>query len=416
MIQCRNNVKQLATSLHNFESARRYFPGHGGEQPPNRVDFGPERRARAAGIPPTSNWILQSLPYMEQGALAKLLIAGSQGHGNPDELAVAVKTPVPSLYCPSRRPPQAYPLWSEVEIAVYGPAGARTDYAINGGSSEQGPTSDASDLSPDGGDTPDITLAEDGVWALGVRTKARSIVDGLSNTYLVGEKAMDSLQYETGRDVGDRAPIAALLSHHGAANSYVRFAARTPAVDVENNCRACHNFGSAHPTSMNMSMADGSVHALSYETDIYTHRAQATIAAEEVAGEPPVVVIVVRPREVRADDFRSNSRAVLGGCLCPRTPPRATGVCQCLARVHALVHLHLIPSGPNARQPAARRHVGESAAADFASHPERMTAISPGLVAPATYPGSPIPTHPHASPTLKELQHRVACPRPGAHA
>lgn len=296
MIQCRNNVKQLAASIHNFESARRYFPGHGGELPPNRVDFGSERLAQAKGIAPRGNWILQSLPYMEQAALAEVLVAGSQGRGNPAELAVAVKTAVPSLYCPSRRYPQAYPLVSDAEIATYGAAGARTDYALNGGSAVSAsapgsadpntaaPSSASADALDDG-DAPDIALIADGVWALGARTKAQSIVDGLSNTYLVGEKAMDSLQYETGRDVGDRAPIGALLSHGGAANSYVRFAARTPAVDVENNCRACHNFGSAHPTSMNMSMADGSVHALSYETDVYAHRSLATIAAEDVA--PP---------------------------------------------------------------------------------------------------------------------------------
>jgi len=29
--QCRNNLKQIATGLHNFESARRFFPGYAGE-------------------------------------------------------------------------------------------------------------------------------------------------------------------------------------------------------------------------------------------------------------------------------------------------------------------------------------------------------------------------------------------------
>ena len=94
---------------------------------------------------------------------------------------------------------------------------------------------------------------------------------------------MDTLHYETGKDIGDRSPVAGLTAHAGSANSYVRFAAQAPAVDVENNCRACHNFGSAHPTSMNMSLADGSVQSLSYTMDIELHRALSTIAGEEVA-------------------------------------------------------------------------------------------------------------------------------------
>jgi hypothetical protein len=199
-----------------------------------------------------------------------------------------VKAPVESLYCPSRRAPVAYPLVNDFNSA-FGPYGARTDYAICGGSSTNtgAGAEGAAGMSNagNGGASASITLAQDGVWSLGVRTSAKSIVDGLSNTYLVGEKAMDILHYETGRDVGDRGPVAGLRSDGAAANSYVRFAAQPGAVDVENNCRACHNFGSAHPWSWNMSMADGSVHALSYQMDVYLHRALATIAGDEVAGE-----------------------------------------------------------------------------------------------------------------------------------
>src|SRR5688572_10516954 len=32
--QCRNNLKQIAVSFHNFESTKGYFPGHGGEREP----------------------------------------------------------------------------------------------------------------------------------------------------------------------------------------------------------------------------------------------------------------------------------------------------------------------------------------------------------------------------------------------
>ena len=55
MTQCRNNIKQVTTAIHNFESARRYFPGHAGEKPPIRVEVGDDRRMRIEGMTPTGN-------------------------------------------------------------------------------------------------------------------------------------------------------------------------------------------------------------------------------------------------------------------------------------------------------------------------------------------------------------------------
>jgi prepilin-type N-terminal cleavage/methylation domain-containing protein len=275
MTQCRNNLKQVAFAAHNYESAHCYFPGHSGEPEPNRADFGQERRERALGMPITGNWLLQTLKYMEDGRIADVLIAAAEGRAKPADVRDAVSTPIPSLYCPSRRSPVAYPL-VEAEQEAYGDWGARTDYGINGGN-----TTD------DGGggadlEKPDIKVKDDGVWALGRHTAPRHIVDGLSKTYLVGEKAMDTLHYTTGRDVGDRGPIAGLKDNSGVTNSYVRFAARPPAQDIPHNCAACHNFGSAHVAGLNMSMADGSVHIFSYGMDIYVHRALASIAGEEI--------------------------------------------------------------------------------------------------------------------------------------
>jgi hypothetical protein len=94
---------------------------------------------------------------------------------------------------------------------------------------------------------------------------------------------MDILHYTTGEDVGDRAPIAGLTDNFGAANSYVRFAASPPARDVADNCLACHDFGSAHFTSWNMSMADSSVRSFSYAMDVRLHRIFASIDGEEKA-------------------------------------------------------------------------------------------------------------------------------------
>jgi type II secretory pathway pseudopilin PulG len=276
MTQCRNNLKQVALSTHNFESARRYLPGHSGELEPNRADFGDERRTRALGMPVTGNWLLQALTYMEEGLIADILIAAAEGKADPTQVRVAVRTPVPSFYCPTRRAPIAYPL-VHAEQEAYGDLGARTDYAINGGNTtNEGGGGD--DL-----ENPNIRVKDDGVWALGRQTSARKIVDGLSKTYLVGEKAMDTLHYTTGEDVGDRGPLAGLSDNSGAANSYVRFAARPPAQDIPNNCAACHNFGSAHYAGWNISMADGSVRSMSYDMDIQLHRALASIAGGDTA-------------------------------------------------------------------------------------------------------------------------------------
>jgi hypothetical protein len=228
-------------------------------------------------MPFTGNWLLQSITYMEDALIADTLISAGMGTATQSQLRLAVTSPIPILYCPSRRAPVAYPLVRDEE-ETYGPLGARTDYAINGGSSTS--------TGRKGRPAFNIKLELDGVWSLGRKTALQKIVDGSSNTYLVGEKAMDVLHYTTGTDVGDRAPIAGLKDNSGASNSYVRFAVRPPSRDIENNCAACHEFGSAHPATLNMSMADGSVQSFNYGMDVRLHRMLASIDGGEVSDNP----------------------------------------------------------------------------------------------------------------------------------
>jgi prepilin-type N-terminal cleavage/methylation domain-containing protein len=253
--QCRNNLKQIATSLHNFESSRRFFPGYGGESQTYNTTFDTAHKDLAKNWPKTGNWILQSLNFMEDLQVADILIAYARGKATVAEAKTAVTVSIPMFNCPSRRPAIAYPLIAP-EKGIFGPLGARTDYAMNGGSGTQ------------------------------VSNYTIKFVDGTSNTYLVGEKAMDTLKYLTGDDFGDRSPLAGLASSAGATNSYVRFAVQSPFRDVSNNCMSCHNFGSAHPASWNISMADGSVRSLSYAMDVKLHRALASISGHEVSDEP----------------------------------------------------------------------------------------------------------------------------------
>ena len=127
-----------------------------------------------------------------------------------------------------------------------------------------------------------ITNQGDGVWVLGKRVKSNRVFDGLSYTYLLGEKAMDSMRYTTGDCFGDRAPLAGWTGVRGTSHSYVRYAARQPQLDSVRSCLVCHDFGSAHPAGWNAAMTDGSVRLINYEMDIEIHRANASVDGREI--------------------------------------------------------------------------------------------------------------------------------------
>jgi hypothetical protein len=117
---------------------------------------------------------------------------------------------------------------------------------------------------------------------MGKRVKLNRVFDGLSFTYLLGEKAMDSLRYTTGDCFGDRAPLAGFKDTGISSHSYVRYAARQPQLDSVNNCLVCHDFGSAHPAGWNAAMADGSVRLMSFYQDLEVHRANASVDGHEI--------------------------------------------------------------------------------------------------------------------------------------
>ncbi len=94
---------------------------------------------------------------------------------------------------------------------------------------------------------------------------------------------MDSEKYTTGTDFGDRGPIMGCAQLEAGANANVRFASRSPRMDHKASCTNCHDFGSAHFSGWNVTMADGSVRSMSYDLDLLVHRALASIDRGEVA-------------------------------------------------------------------------------------------------------------------------------------
>jgi prepilin-type N-terminal cleavage/methylation domain-containing protein len=275
LVQCKNHLKQIALACHNYESTFRMLPGYSGEAQPWEIVYTQVRnpQPRLAG----GNWLAQAMLFLERADLAlHHATLTSQATVNLDDATRAlVKSPIETFHCPSRRDAKPYPL-IEPFLSRLGDAGARTDYAMCGGAAE-----------PDATHAERIHVNRDGVWILGQRVAMNRVFDGLSNTYMLGEKAMDSLKYDTGTCFGDRAPVVGWVESRTATHSYVRYAALTPKLDKKDNCLACHNFGSAHPAGWNAAMADGSVRLQSFSLDLDLHRAQSSVDGHEVISAHP---------------------------------------------------------------------------------------------------------------------------------
>jgi prepilin-type N-terminal cleavage/methylation domain-containing protein len=98
------------------------------------------------------------------------------------------------------------------------------------------------------------------------RVTSAHILDGLTMTYLVGEKFMAADRYRTGTDAGDGGILFA-----GYSSSNTRFGLEAPRQD-ERNASAPTAFGGPHRAGFTIAFGDGSVRTLPYEIDPAVHK------------------------------------------------------------------------------------------------------------------------------------------------
>jgi len=107
---------------------------------------------------------------------------------------------------------------------------------------------------------------QDGMVARMSRVQAGSVLDGLSNVYLVAEKYVQADGYDGGIDDGDGSILYA-----GYSASNIRWADGSPRKDTNGEAHESV-FGSAHSGTWNAAFGDGSVRSMSYDINLGVHK------------------------------------------------------------------------------------------------------------------------------------------------
>lgn len=283
--QCINNLKQMALSIHNFESALQVLPTGGDKPHPvfflcGGVPCGPDKQAMG--------WGYQILPYLEEGAIQNVL-----------DVEV-IKTKIIDMYiCPTRGKARIRPGVLRVLMDYVGTTAAEDTVNFLSWNTKLGdnattlPTKEPLEFSywgkdckgacgldcPEGGlprnmNYPGmIVRCPTDVYCDPPRsTNSTSLIslgdvtDGTSKTMMLGEKWLNTTKYDTGDWHDDQ----------GWADGWdpdtVRSTAFRPMKDASQNPPeggdyAGYAFGSAHAAGFNTALGDGSARMMRYDVD-----------------------------------------------------------------------------------------------------------------------------------------------------
>jgi prepilin-type N-terminal cleavage/methylation domain-containing protein/prepilin-type processing-associated H-X9-DG protein len=292
-IQCSNNLKQIGLGMLNYEGVFKRFPsGHechasNGQGKTNGVISSPYY---------FWNWAIQLLPFVEQDNLYKQY-DNTVTNDAPANQAVC-QTFVSVYACPSdpninqlMTPASTFGLGTARQYmtgSYRGVAGIANPNAPipAGGSSPPdwgGYPNEVADLiaTPPGVATRGILHGVDD-WTLQKNERIGNIIDGTSNTLMVGERATRTTT-NRGTFWADSFNLYSLSS--GSTTSASLLADYTACINSLNGadgypCK--YGWGSFHPNLINFVMCDGSVRGISTGIDMTVFQSLCTIAGSEV--------------------------------------------------------------------------------------------------------------------------------------
>jgi prepilin-type N-terminal cleavage/methylation domain-containing protein/prepilin-type processing-associated H-X9-DG protein len=244
--QCQNNLKQIGLAFHSHHDALQFFPTGGWDwtTPPTYVNGVP-----AVGAEQQAGWGFQILPYIEQQAVW----SGGQATTDFDRALVAMGSPIKTFFCPTRRAPQTVTYNIPGYLGGIDAKHALCDYAAS-------------------------NLDNTGVVRQFRPTRMADIVDGTSNTCMVGDKRLNLARLGQPQADDNEGYTC------GWNEDTVRWTSQRPQPDFigDPSLYGGKLFGSSHIGRFNMAFADGSVRSISYSISQATFKALGDVADGQV--------------------------------------------------------------------------------------------------------------------------------------
>jgi prepilin-type processing-associated H-X9-DG protein len=291
--QCQENLKLVGEAwLAHVNASQRYPTGGWGSLWVGEPERGNDRKQ-------PGGWCYNVLPYMDMMDTHDLGMHLTE-LARRETLAERCATPIDILICPSRRAPLTCP--DKHKYRTLGmkdlkcPKAAKTDYAANSGMPEKLRAS-VGPKTLEMGDDKTYPHWRDPKLYSGIcfnrsEITQTDVINGVSNTYMVGEKYLMPSRYDNGKDGGDNENL-----YTGFNNDNCRSAWYPPVMDRP---RYKHHecFGSVHPNSCNFLFCDGAVHAIPYRIDVAVHQ---LLAGRDDVDSVDVETAIARA-ESKADD------------------------------------------------------------------------------------------------------------------
>ncbi len=240
---CANNLRSLALAFDVHHVTYGFYPSGG-----LNYDSLPTYRngKPLIGKDQEAGWAFQVLPFLAGENVWK---GGGPGKTDQEKALLAIATPDPVFFCPTRRSPMTItysdPYYLEGKMVTH----ALCDFAASNLGTETEPGT--------------------GIIRQSVSLRKESVTDGLGKTLLLGEKRLDAHKIgdidvdETGQPMVD--------DNEGYCAGYdedtVRRTDVAPQPDVTAISHGEKMFGASHTNVFNAVFADAAVHPLNYDID-----------------------------------------------------------------------------------------------------------------------------------------------------